>query len=84
MQVRIGEEREHSRSQPAALRPDAAPAPLVLQFVEGCFRHSPVALEPTNVPILVERDPENQVFVDSGRLADLGEGMLRCAVLVLR
>jgi hypothetical protein len=31
---------------------------------------------------LVERGPENRVFVDSGHLADLGEGELRCAVLV--
>ncbi len=48
------------------------------------FSPSPLAIELTErLGVLIERGDENRVFVDIGRLADLGEGDLRRPGLVL-
>jgi hypothetical protein len=66
------------------VRGEAAPAPLVLHFVEDVFSVAAIAIELTErLCLFIERSHENRVFVDLGRLADLGEGQLRKAALVV-
>ena len=91
MQVRIGEtnenvppvvdEREHARRQPAAreiVSREAAPSPLVLHFIEDVFPIATIAIELSEgLCGFIERSDEDRIFVDLGRLADLGEGKLR-------
>src|SRR5271166_4542949 len=79
----IVEQRQQPRRQTAArevVRGEAAPAPLVLHFVENILSVAPIAIQLTErLRIFVQRGDQNRVFVDFRRRADLGEGKLRRA-----
>ena len=65
------------------VRGEAAPAPLVFQFVENIFRIAAIAIElPEGREFLIKRGYQHAVFVDFGVGADFDERELLLTVFI--
>ena len=81
----IVEQRDEARGEAAArqiMRREAAPTPLVLQFVENILRVAAIAIELAKAgEVLDERGGQNAILMDVIAGADLEERQLRQAWL---